>query len=136
MYSALTLHFIKTKRFSYYLKTFRNYYEFLLLDTNPCEMNMNNDQLKEDMDKFLLDLGINNIFNKELFGSLKETILAAINNQTADEDFRNTAKYGLNQAKIQINGHMTSKNDFWIEDIENGYLAGKLFEIDTILEQL
>lgn len=99
-------------------------------------MNTDNDQLKQDMDKFLLDLGINNIFNKELFSSLKETILAAINNQTADEEFRNTAKYGLNQAKIQINGHMTSKNDFWIEDIENGYLAGKLFEIDSILEQL
>ncbi len=97
---------------------------------------MSNDQLKQDMDKFLLDLGINNIFNKELFSSLKEAILAAINNHSADEDFKNTAKYGLSQAKTQINAHMTSKNDFWIEDIESGYLAGKLFEIDSILEQV
>lgn len=95
-------------------------------------MNTTNEQLKQDMDQFLLDLGINNIFDKELFNSLKETITA--NKQTADEEFKNTVKYGLNQAKILINGHMTAKNDFWIEDIESGYLAAKLAEIDLILE--
>jgi len=95
-------------------------------------MNTNNEQLKQDMDQFLLDLGINNIFDKELFNSLKETITS--NKQTADEEFKNTVKYGLNQAKILINGHMTAKNDFWIEDIESGYLAARLVEIDSILE--
>ena len=59
-----------------------------------------------------------------------------INNQTADEEFKNTVRDGLSQAKTLINGHMTSKDDFWIEDIESGYLAGKLFEIDSILEQI
>ncbi len=96
----------------------------------------NNEQLKQDIDKFLLDLGINNIFNKELFSSLKDTIAVAINNQTADEEFKNIVRDGLSQAKIQINGHMTAKDDFWIEDIENGYLAGKVYEIDSILEKL
>jgi len=99
-------------------------------------MNTNNEQLKQDMDQFLLDLGINNIFDKELFSSLKDTITVAINEQTADEEFKNTVKYGLNQAKILINGHMTSKNDFWIEDIESGYLAARLAEIDLILERV
>jgi len=88
------------------------------------------------MDKFLLDLGINNIFNKELFSSLKDTIAVAVNNQTADEEFKNIVRDGLSQAKIQINAHMTAKDDFWIEDIESGYLAGKVFEIGSILEQL
>lgn len=96
----------------------------------------NNDQLKQDMDKFLLDLGINNVFNKELFSHLKDVIAVAINNQTADEEFKTMIRDGLSQAKIQINTHMTAKDDFWIEDIENGYLAGKVFEIDSILEQL
>ena len=96
----------------------------------------NNEQLKQDMDQFLLDLGINNIFNKELYGSLKDTIAVAISNQTADEEFKTLIRDGLSQAKILINGHMTAKDDFWIEDIENGYLAGKVFEIDSILEQL
>lgn len=96
----------------------------------------NNDQLKQDMDKFLLDLGINNVFNKELFSHLKDVIAVAINNQTADEEFKTIIRDGLSQAKIQINTHMTAKDDFWIEDIENGYLAGKVFEIDSILEQL
>lgn len=96
----------------------------------------NNDQLKQDMDKFLLDLGINNVFNKELFSHLKDVIAVVINNQTADEEFKTIIRDGLSQAKIQINAHMTAKDDFWIEDIENGYLAGKVFEIDSILEQL
>jgi plasmid stability protein len=96
----------------------------------------NKEQLKQDMDKFLLDLGINNIFDKELYGSLKDRIAVAINNQSADEEFRNIVRDGLSQAKIQINAHMTAKDDFWIEDIENGFLAGKVFEIDLILEQL
>lgn len=96
----------------------------------------NNDQLKQDMDKFLLDLGINNVFNKELFSHLEDVIAVAINNQTADEEFKTIIRDGLSQAKIQINTHMTAKDDFWIEDIENGYLAGKVFEIDSILEQL
>lgn len=99
-------------------------------------MNTNHQQLKQDMDKFLLDLGINNIFDKELFSSLKDRITVTINNQTADDEFRDIVRNGLSQAKIQINGHISSKNDFWIEDIENGYLAGKVFEIDSILEQL
>jgi hypothetical protein len=96
----------------------------------------NNEQLKQDMDQFLLDLGISNIFNKELFSHLKDVIAVAINNQTADEEFKTIVRDGLSQAKIQINTHMTAKDDFWIEDIENGYLAGKVFEIDSILEQL
>jgi hypothetical protein len=99
-------------------------------------MNTNHEQLKQDMDKFLLDLGINNIFDKELFSSLKDRITVTINNQTADDEFRDIVRNGLSQAKIQINGHISSKNDFWIEDIENGYLAGKVFEIDSLLEQL
>jgi hypothetical protein len=99
-------------------------------------MNTNNEQLKQDMDKFLLDLGINNIFDKELFSSMKDRIAVAINRQTADEEFKNIVRDSLSHAKIQLNGHISSKNDFWIEDIENGYLAGKVFEIDSLLEQL
>ncbi|RFS16899.1 hypothetical protein [Emticicia sp. C21] len=96
----------------------------------------NTEQLKQDMDKFLLDLGINNIFDKELYGSLKDTIVITLNKQTADEEFKTIVRDGLSQAKILISGHISSKNDFWIEDIENGYLAGKVLEIDSILEQI
>ena len=99
-------------------------------------MTTNNEQLKQDIDQFLLDLGINNVFNKELFSSLKDAIAVAISKQTANEEFKTLVRDGLSQAKILINVHLTTKDDFWIEDIENGYLAAKLFEIDAMLEQL
>lgn len=96
----------------------------------------NNEQLKQNLDKFLLDLGINNTFNKELYNTLKDTIAVALNSQTSDEEFKNIVREGLSQAKIQINVHLAAKDDFWIEDIENGFLAGKLLEIDSMLKEL